>query len=154
MSIVLVNPDGTSNAKVGDLVITGGGIYEKTSTGSRFVQSLKDYIGADKTQSRRVVEDIYKTVTGVPGYELIGKGNGGTLSADGKRIIGGYEVVSKVDDNGIVTVSGSGSPGYDPNDYAASSTSGGLSGSKIAGYAIIGLVGLAVLDRFVGGSGK
>lgn len=148
MAFRLVGTDNKAPAEtqVGDLVITGGGIYEKTSTGSRFVSSLKDYIGADKTTSRRVVEDLYKTVTGVKGFEPIGMPKNTTPAT--------------VDANGIVTVTppattpAADSAAYDPSAYMSQGSGSGLSGSKIAGYAIIGLVGLAVLDRFVGGSGK
>ena len=141
MNILMANKDGSSSAKVGDYVITGGGIYEKTATGSRFVESLKSYIGSDKTSSYEVVRGIYNNVVG--NYS-----KSAPVTAE------------KIDDNGIVTVAPVADPAasvnsaaYDPAAYVSTGGSG-LSGSEIAGYVIIGLVGLAVLDRFVGGSGK
>lgn len=141
MNILMANKDGSSNAQVGDYVVTGGGIYEKTATGSRFVESLKNYIGADKTSSYDVVKGIYKSVTG--NYPKTSE-----------------VTPAKIDENGIVTVAPVTDPAasvnsatYDPAAYVSGGGSN-INGSKIAGYIIIGLVGLAVLDRFVGGSGK
>jgi hypothetical protein len=62
--------------------------------------------------------------------------------------------VKEQDENGIAQVAVA---GYDPTDYAVSykttsSTSSGI--SNILGYVVIGLIGIALLDRFMNSSGK
>lgn len=138
MAIVLVNKDGTSNAKVGDYVVTGGGVYQKTATGSIRVMGLDTPTGSSKDYND-VVSKFASLVSGSGS-----SGNEKTTSNETVKI-------NSIDDNGIVTVAG-----YDPTDYSTAykttSSSSGI--SNILGYVILGLVGIALLDRFMNGGGK
>ncbi|MBR0596594.1 hypothetical protein [Sinanaerobacter chloroacetimidivorans] len=137
MAIVLVNKDGTSNAKVGDYVVTGGGVYQKTATGSIRAMGLDTPTGSSKDYND-VVSKFASLVSGSGS-----SGNEKTTSNETVKI-------NSVDDNGIVTVAG-----YDPTDYSTAykttSSSSGI--SNILGYVILGLVGIALLDRFMNGKG-
>lgn len=132
MAYVLVNPDGTSKANIGDFVITGGGIFEKTESGSRFVSGLEGLIGKAKTGSYGDVVAAYSKVA--------------TTKATPSELPTTPEVATpvSVDENGLVDVSVS---GYDPSDYSVASSGSGL--SNIVGYVVLFLVGVALLDRFI-----
>lgn len=151
MALIIANRDGTSNAKPGDTVVTGGGLYVKKEDGtSQFLSPLP--VAGGKTGSYDVVKSVFNSLNvniGTKGGSL------GALTKDGKVLPGTgfkYEDQTVVEDTNWNYDSFTGSE-YDPSDYAAPSSSG-VSGSSIAGYIIVGLVGLAVLDRFVGGSSQ
>lgn len=140
MALLIANRDGTSNAKPGDTVVTGGGLYVKQEDGSsKFLSPLPTATG--KTGSYEVVQSVFNSLNV----------NIGTRKKDG------VDVPVASDRNEVIDTSWNydsfTTPDYDPSDYAAPSGSG-VSGSTIAGYIIVGLVGLAVLDRVVGGSPK
>lgn len=141
MAIVLVNKDGTSNAKAGDIVVTGGGLYRKNEDGtSTKVGGLNTSSGTSKSYS-----DVLSTFS-----QLVG-GSGGTKTVDTTTTVQPDLTVQSVDDNGLVTTT----PGYDPNEYVSYKTTSSSSGlSTIMGYVILGLVGIALLDRFMNSSKK
>ena len=59
MAILTAKPDGTSDAKAGDIVVTGGGIFRKNADGSSTkVSTLKDYIGKDTTKNYSDLSNI------------------------------------------------------------------------------------------------
>lgn len=141
MAYVLVNPDGTSNAKPGDKVVTGGGVYEKLKDGtSRLVESLP-IIG--KTSNYNDVVSAYG--------ELVRKSGG--LKQDVKTTIQPDLTVDSVGDNGEFKVSVA---GYDPKlyDTGYKTTASSSGPSNILGYVVLGLIGVALLDRFMNGGGK
>lgn len=147
MAIVLVNKDGSSNAKVGDYVVTGGGVYKKTATGSVRTGDLDTSTGSSGNFSD-VVAKFNSLVSG---------GGGSNNETKTKTTTDGTKketvTVDSVDDNGIATVTVA---GYDPADYSTSykttSSSSGI--GTILGYAVLGLVGIALLDRFMNGKEK
>jgi len=146
MAYVLANPDGTSNAKVGDIVVTGGGLYEKTESGGKYVGALTDSVA--KTSSYDALKQIYNA-------NYSGGGNGGSSAAatasasvlnPGTSYTESYKPT--VDTNGIYDIYG-----YDPNTYAAAYSSSASTSSTlntIFGYVIVGLVGLVILNRLAG----
>ena len=140
MALIIANRDGTSNAKAGDTVVTGGGLYVKNEDGtSKFLSPLPTATG--KTGSYDVVQSVFNSLNK----------NIGTTKKNGAI------VPVAADQNVVVDTPWNydsfTTPDYDPSDYASPSGSS-VSGSTIAGYIIVGLVGLAVLDHFVGGSKK
>lgn len=140
MALIIANKDWTSNAKPGDTVVTGGGLYVKQADGSsKFLSPLPTATG--KTGSYEVLQGIYKSLNVNIGTN---KNSSPVVPVAADR----NEVIDTSWNYDSFTT-----PEYDPGDYAAASGSG-VSGSTIAGYIIVGLVSLAVLDRFVGGSPK
>lgn len=139
MAIVLVNKDGTSNAKVGDIVVTGGGVYRKTETGS-------EYIGGLDTKSGK--SSNYADV--VRNFGIFEKAYTGSSAS-----------VDAVDPNGIATVTPSGTE-YRPKDYltnaASSYTNEGSAKSSglenIIGYALLFFIGVALLEKFFSSGSK
>lgn len=160
MAILTANPDGSSNAKAGDVVVTGGGIYQKNADGSSTkLSSLKDYIGTDKTKDYSVLKTIansYAAKQGATGGSAAG------IESDTKIVSGSTYtnpakeekyVAQSVDDNGLIS-----GMMFTPIDYSGGSSSGSSGSdssgaSKVLGYIIVGLVGIALLDRFMNGSG-
>lgn len=140
MALIIANKDWTSNAKPGDTVVTGGGLYVKQADGtSKFLSPLP--IAGGKTGSYDVVQSVFSSLNKNIGIDKTVKAIV-PVAADQPQVV----------DTNWNYDSFTGSE-YDPSDYAAPSSSG-VSGSTIAGYIIVGLVGLAVLDRFIGGSPK
>lgn len=131
MALLIANPDGTSNAKVGDRVVTGGGIFEKLADGtSKLVDSLPT--GSGKTSSYSEVQRIYANIVNATG------GGGGSnpeplLTPVVEDTSWNYDSFTGVGD-----------------DYNFSSGSGSLDMSNIIGYGIVFLVGIVVLDKFMG----
>jgi len=146
MAYVLVNKDGTSNAKVGDYVVTGGGVYQKTESGSVKVDSLPTPTG--KTTDYSVVQSVYNQIVNATGQKS------SQSNTPQKTTSGGGELIpvitpKAVDVNGIVSVDS-----YDPYDYGYaddyySRAPTGI--GKVIGYAVLGLIGLVVLDRVMMG---
>ena len=133
----MAKPDGSSDAKAGDLVVTGGGIFEKLADGSsRFVESLDNYIGKSKSGSYSDVAKAYQKYTK-----------------------GSDKAASKLVDDAVSAVTGdtvTGDPEtfedyYSIGSSGSLSSSGTISGSTIVGYIIVALVGVVVLDRLIGG---
>lgn len=151
MAIKIANPDGTSNAKPGDVVITGGGIFKKNEDGSSTkLESLNDFIGTATTKNYL---DLSKIAESYAARESVRGGSSSNSKVDysnGSEIKPSKEESYKpstIDENGILTGQ---IVGFTPIDYSDSSGSGSSSGvNKILGYVIVGLVGLALLDRFM-----
>lgn len=152
MAILKANPDGTSNAKAGDIVVTGGGIFQKNADGtSTKLESLKDFIGKATTKDYGVLDTI------VESYKA--RGNASVIDTAKDAIDNMQQSVipetpliqsdkvynATVDSNGIVDISG-----YNPQSYASyeNGTSDGT-GEKILGIAVLALVGIAILDRWM-----
>lgn len=154
MAVIVANPDGSSSAKAGDTVITGGGIYRKNADGSSTkLEGLRDFIGSDKTKDYSALKTIAES------YASRERARAGGSASD-TEVSRGKETTPATDDtyyatgidqNGIV----SSVTGFTPVDYSSSSSAGSSSGlNKVLGMVILGLVGLAILDRFVGGKGE
>ena len=142
MAYVLANSDGTSNAKVGDVVVTGGGLYEKTATGSKYLGGVEGLTGG-KTKSYSELTKAFNDNYG--GW--IGGRSGSTkttntttatpTTATTEDIAGNFDV------NGV---------GYfDYSQYPTYSTSGDANAIKnFFGYILLGLIALVILDRAIG----
>lgn len=142
MAYILANKDGTSNAKIGDIVVTGGGLFKKNDDGSvSRVGSLNTPTG--KTGSYdEVVNAFYKITSGIvsspaPTYQApsVEQKPSGIVELKPDPLF---------DPNEFTT---SGSPIYGTVNSNNSTASSGL--NKIVGYFVVGLVGIALLDRFV-----
>jgi len=157
MAILTVNKDGTSNAKAGDYVVTGGGIFRKNADGSSTkVSTLKDYIGKDTTKNYSDLSNIASSFAAH--QSVIGGVSASVSSSSTKNVAKDTQKAAKedtytptsVDDNGIM----SGIVGFTPVDYSTGSTASSDGINKVVGYIVLGLVGLAVLDRFVNKGAK
>lgn len=160
MAIWQVGADGKAPAGVapGDQIVTGGGVYEvgpdgrgtKVSDLSALTSS-----GVKTTGSAAVVAEAAARLRNI----VSGAGSGAAAAptvapqietapagVDGLGILG-------TDVNGLVYTAPTSTPGYDPGDYRPTSTSS-TSWGNILGYVILGLIGIAVLDRFIGGKRK
>ena len=158
MAVIVVNPDGSSNAKAGDTVITGGGIYRKNDDGtSTKIEGLSSFIGKNTTGDYSQLSKIAQS------YAARESSRGGSSSnsyvdygtSSGKEITAASNdtyVAQAVDQNGII--SGTTIQGFTPVNYSSGSASSSSGINKIVGYIVLGLVGLAILDRFVSGGGK
>ncbi len=146
MAILMVNPDGTSNAKAGDFVVTGGGIYRKNEDGSSTKVSGIDTASGTSKNFADVVSTFNKLTGGSNQTQPVNK-----TAQDGK--IQESFKVDAVDGNGIAKVT---VQGYDPEEYQVTYKTAGSSAGigNILGYVILGLVGIALLDRFMNGGGK
>ena len=150
MAIKIANPDGSSNAKPGDVVITGGGIFKKNDGSSTKLESLNDFIGKATTKN---YSDLSKIAESYAARESVRGGSSSNSTVDysnGSEVKPSKEETYKptaIDDNGILTGQ---IVGFTPIDYSDSSSTGSSSGvNKILGYVIVGLVGLALIDRFM-----
>ncbi len=154
MAVIVAKPDGTSSAKAGDTVITGGGIYRKNEDGSSTkLESLKDFIGAGTTKDYSQLATIAKSY--VSRESAKGGSSESYVETSSRKettpATNDTYYAQSVDSNGIVSAV----QGFTPVDYSSTSAAGSSSGvNKIVGYIVLGLVGLAVLDRFIGGGGK
>ena len=136
MAYILANPDGTSNAKTGDKVVTGGGIYEKLASGaSRLIEKLDTATGTTKNYAEVMAAYVRK----------IGGTNIGTTDPTKQPDI---PIDATGNSSGIFT------PGYDPTAYTNYGTTNTAGLSSIMGYVVLGLVGIALLDRFMNGGGR
>ena len=135
MAYVLVNPDGTSNAKVGDKVVTGGGIYEKLADGtSKLIDSLPTTTG--KTGSYDEVKKIFSNIV-----NATGGGGGKTDPVIKEQVEQGIIIEDTEWNNDDFGHNSSG-------DYSLDSSS--LNVKNIVGYVIVALVGFVVLDKLMG----
>ncbi len=148
MAYILANKDGTSNAKIGDVVVTGGGLYEKTATGSVYRGAVEGLAGG-KTKSYSDLKDAYAKNYG--GW--IGGGSSGSSGGTNTGSTGGTEnaptapptdYTTDFDVNGIGYING-----FDPNTYSTGSGGGSSSLSNFFGYVVLGLIGLVILDRIM-----
>lgn len=155
MAILKANKDGTSNAKPGDIVITGGGVFQKNADGtSTRLETLKDFIGVDKTKDYGILDTIvqsYKDRESLHGNANVIDTANDAIDNMQQSVIpevgsAGEQIYNAtVDANGIVDISG-----YNPQNYASyESGSGDGTGEKILGIAVLALVGIAILDRWM-----
>lgn len=81
MAVLMVKPDGTSNAKAGDYVVTGGGIFLKNADGSSTkVDSLPGNIAPKgTTTSYKAVQAAYDMISNATGL------GGGLGTPDGSN---------------------------------------------------------------------
>ena len=156
MAILTAKPDGTSNAKAGDIVVTGGGIFRKNADGSSTkISTLKDYIGKDTTKN---YSDLKGVAQSFQVHQSVIGGVSGTVSSNSSSKTAAAVKPAKedkytptsVDDNGIM----SGIVGFNPVDYSTGSSASSSGVNKVVGYIVLGLIGLAVLDRFLNGRTK
>lgn len=163
MAILLPNKDGTSSANVGDIVVTGGGIYEKTANGSvrrTDLEAQSGYSGG-VGDYHTLSNTVYNTVRAALSNGSSSGGSGGNNQSIGGDTMPtpapAVDLDTSTDVNGIVSFDdfeNFGAYGYDPN-YFATNTSGTGAGVKTAlGYVAVGLVGLVILDRLVSGGGR
>lgn len=151
--ILTANPDGSSNAKAGDVVVTGGGIFQKNADGSSTkLSSLKDYIGKDTTKNYNDLKGVAQSfaahqgvIGGISGTVSSGSGSSGKTAAASKPTKEEKYTPTMVDDNGIM----SGIVGFTPVDYSTGSAASSAGANKVVGYVVLGLVGLVVLDRLL-----
>lgn len=107
-----------------------------------------------------ILKTAYAKVSGMAGGGSSERDSSGSEpQQQSKAEIPEVKRVDSVDDNGIVSTTVS---GYDPTEYAVynsgsissgSSSSTGSSAGKVAGYVIIGLLGVVLLDRLLAGGG-
>lgn len=151
MAYVLANSDGTSNAKPGDVVVTGGGLYRKEANGtSTYLGGVSGLTGG-KTKSYSELQKAFNDNYG--GW--IGGGSGGSTKntwnyGDAGQMIKPTpdEYTAAADVNGIYTIDGI---GYTFPGAPTYSTSGDANAVKnFFGYILLGLVALVILDRAVG----
>jgi hypothetical protein len=141
MAILLANKDGTSNAKPGDVVVTGGGIFRKNEDGtSTKVQALPTYGG--KTSDYNIVTNIWREMTGTGGDYMPTNAAPKTQSPI-DQVLNDTQVFDSVTNYDSFTTPGSGS--------SALYTGQKINFSNIMGYIIVGLVLLVVLDKLIGG---
>lgn len=151
--ILTANPDGTSDAKVGDYVVTAGGIVQKTADGKNpIVATLKDYIGKDTTKNYSDLKGVAQSfaahqgvIGGISGTVSSRSGSSGKTAAATKPTKQDKYTPTNIDDNGIM----SGIVGFAPVDYSSGSAASSAGVNKVVGYVVLGLVGLAVLDRLL-----
>ncbi|MDY0198833.1 MAG: hypothetical protein RBR68_13565, partial [Tenuifilaceae bacterium] len=133
MAWLIANPDGTSNAKVGDRVVTGGGIFEKLADGtSKLIDALPT--GSGKTSSYSEVQRIYANIVNATGGD--GSNQGSLLSPVVEDTSWNYDSFTVEDTSwNYDSFTGVG------DDYDFTSGSSSLNMSNIIGYGIVFLVG-------------
>lgn len=141
MAILLANKDGTSNAKPGDVVVTGGGIFRKNEDGtSTKVQALPTYGG--KTSDYNIVTNIWREMTGTGG-DYIPTSTAPKAQSPIDQALNDTQVFDSVTNYDSFTTPSAGS--------SALYTGQKINFSNIMGYIIVGLVLLVVLDKLIGG---
>ncbi len=129
MAWLIANPDGSSNAAIGDKVVTGGGIYEKLADGtSKLIDALPTVGG--KTSSYKEVQQIYANI-----LNSVGQGGG--------------QDTKVVDDVIIEDTDWNNDTFTSDTDYDYELNGSSLAVGNIVGYAIVALVGIVVLDRIM-----
>lgn len=154
MAIIMVNKDGTSNAKPGDYVVTGGGVYKKTESGSIRVMGLDTPTGSSSKMSD-VVSTFNRLTSGSGSGSGSSSGGSGSTSTTKSTSTGSTPATT----DGTTDIYDS-AENYDnytlPLSYDYSNPSYDTSGtlSKVVGYAVVGLVLLVVADRLMNGGGN
>ena len=159
MAIWQVGADGKAPAGVapGDQIVTGGGVYEVGPDGrGTKISDLSGLTasGAKTTGSAAVVAEAAARLRSI----VSGAGSGAAPQVAAPQVetaragVDGLDLLG-TDVNGIVYTAPAAVSGYDPGDYAPAST-GSTSWGNIAGYAVLALIGIAVLDRLIGGKRK
>lgn len=168
--ILLVNDDNKApaSAKVGDLIVTGGGIYRMTANGGvrdEEAEKASGYsggVGNYNTLATEIYNKVRTSLSSSGGKS--GGSSGGTSdtptptpNVDASNSQQPQDINVNYDVNGIGYLDGvDGIEGYNPYDYVNYSPSGSSSEtiSNFFGYVLLGLVGLVILDRIVAGGGK
>ncbi|MBE6033887.1 MAG: hypothetical protein E7222_04220 [Clostridiales bacterium] len=150
MALVLVNKDGTSNAKPGDTVIHGGGMTTINKDGTKTTVPLP---GVGKTKNYNTVVDVMNNLTKTESAWA----TGGSSSSSGRTQSVTQNPVEVFDsETNYDDFTSSLSFNYDPMaavngnipNYSGSGSSVSL--SNVVGYGIVGLVLIAVLDKLIG----
>ncbi|MFV0516778.1 MAG: hypothetical protein ACK5MV_05225 [Aminipila sp.] len=160
MALVLVNKDGSSNAKPGDTVVHGGGMTTIHNDGTKTTIPLP---GVGSTKNYSTVVDIMNKITKDSSSWATGgsrkRNNNATrdVSSPATSAVKTFDSEENYDN---FTTPGSGLNDYyclrfDPMSAVNGtipnySGNGGVKASNIVGYGIIGLVLIAVLDKLIG----
>lgn len=148
MAIILVNKDGTSNAKPGDSVVHGGGITTINKDGSKTTKPLP---GVGTTKNYNTVVDVMNSMTKNESSWATGGSNRGSSNSQRQSAVEMYDSEENYDNftsgmqlnfDPMAAINGS-TPDY-------GSAGNGLNASKIVGYGIVALVLIAVLDKLIG----
>ena len=144
MAILLANKDGTSNAKPGDVVVTGGGIFRKNEDGtSTKMQALPTYGG--KTSDYNIVTNIWREMTGTGG-DYIPTNTAPKAQSPVDQVLNDTTVFDSYTNYDSFTTPGTGS--------APVFTGSKINFGNLFGYIIVGLVLLVILDKLMMGGGK
>ena len=145
--IVDANNKAPSSAKSGDIVVTGGGIWEKTDGASVRRQDLEEKYGYTTTGSYQKVVDTYNRITGQSSGGSSGGGGGSTKTTTTTTTTApDPEIDTSTDVNGIWYLGG-----YDfPGAPTYSSTGDANAVKNFFGYILLGLIALVILDRAIG----
>ena len=172
--ILSPNKDGTSDAQVGDIVVTGGGIYEKTANGSvrrTDLESQSGYSGG-VGDYQKLTTTVYNSVKNALSGNSSGGGGGSTIinktgtpdydphvgPAPGEAgTSGATDPTPQTSESWNITydVNGIGSLddfGFNPNNYAtpgAGSTGDGEAVKTFFGYVLLAITALVVVDRLM-----
>lgn len=130
-----------------DAVAAGSPDYVITKLTQEREDKIKSQnLGSSVPTTETILKTAYAKASG--GSSDSGKSDVQASSASTPRV----EYVNAVDDNGIIETTVS---GYNPAEYSAYSYGSVSSGAgKVAGYVIIGLLGVVLLDRLMAGGGK
>lgn len=143
-NVYLVDENGKrpAGAGEGDYIVTGGGTYQIVNGVGKLIDGL-----TSKTTSRAEVIKNYENLSSSPGYK--GRSANYVRPAAIDADFTGRTDETPAAAGAAVYVSG-----YDPTEYAVSGSAGSSAGSGaslIVGYVTVGLVLIALLDRFIGG---
>lgn len=149
MAYVIANADGTSNAKAGDVVVTGGGLYRKEANGGSTYLGGVEGLAGGKTKSYSELQKAFNDNYGgwIGGGSSGGSGGSSNGGGNAPAPAPAPEIDTSTDVNGIWTLSGYDFPG------APTYTNTGNSSETIKnffGYIILGLIALVILDRAIG----
>lgn len=143
MAILMANKDGTSNAQPGDIVVTGGGVYQKGKAGEKSI-----LIGGLDTVSGKTgqIADVIRNYNNiVSGQQILPAGRGADkLQTEQARAEAAAREAALTPAPALST----GIVGFNPNEYV-SSGGGSTSGASFGGYAIVALVGIVLLDKLL-----
>lgn len=144
MAYVIANADGTSNAKAGDIVVTGGGLYRKEANGGSTYLGGVEGLAGGKTKSYSELQKAFNDNYG--GW--IGGGSGGSNGGgNAPAPAPAPEIDTSTDVNGIWTLTGYDFPGA-PTYPSSGDSSAAI--KNFFGYIILGLIALVILDRAIG----
>ncbi|MHC1722248.1 MAG: hypothetical protein AB9836_03470 [Aminipila sp.] len=156
MAYVLVNKDGTSNAKPGDTVIHGGGMTTINKDGTKTTVPLP---GVGSSKNYNTVVDVMNNLTRTESSWSTGgsnRTNNSVTQAPSVTALTAPSAITAFDsaENYDSFTSGM-ALNFDPMAAVNGATpnysgSGGINASKIIGYGIVGLVLIAVLDKLIG----
>ena len=150
MALVLVNKDGTSNAKPGDTVIHGGGMTTINKDGTKNTVPLP---GVGTTKNYSTVVDVMNNMTKNDSAWATGRkgnSNSSNQAVTTQNPVEVFDSSTNYDDFTGLDFN------YDPmaavngNIPNYSSSGNSVSLSNVVGYGIVALVLIAVLDKLIG----